>query len=32
MKDGKPYMTFSVSDQKQGQPQQQGLPDDGIPF
>jgi len=32
MKDGKPYMTFSVSDQQQGQQQQQGLPDDGIPF
>ena len=37
MKDGKPYMTFSVSDKTQGQQQQQqqqeqGLPDDGIPF
>ena len=33
MKEGKPYMTFSVSDKTQGQQQQeQGLPDDGIPF
>lgn len=35
MKDGKPYMTFSVSDKTQGQQQQQqeqGLPNDGIPF
>ena len=35
MKEGKPYMTFSVSDKTQGQQQQQqeqGLPNDGIPF
>jgi hypothetical protein len=35
MKEGKPYMTFSVSEKTQGQQQQQqeqGLPNDGIPF
>ena len=32
MKEGKPYMTFSVSDKQQGQQQQQSLPNDNIPF
>jgi hypothetical protein len=31
MKEGKPYMTFSVSEKQQGQ-QQQSLPNDNIPF